>query len=935
MTTPPATDLAPATDPGDPVNMSDAETNALLREIEAIYLETGNQWSEARPLILTRLKAARAAGVANSATVLEVTRSGTTAAQALATSQDAIIRAIFRFAAEHLYPTANPSVAEKLAVVATGGYGRGLLAPGSDIDLLFLYPYRPTPWTESMLETVLYMLWDLRLKVGHAARSIDECIKLARSDMTIRTAILECRHIDGDEGLTNLLRDRFEQAVVRGTGKKFIAAKLEERDERHRRQGRTRYLVEPNVKEGKGGLRDLNTLFWIAKYYYRVRSAEDLADFGVFSAADFKLFQKCEDFLWSVRFHLHLLTGRAEERLTFELQREIAQRLGYAHRPGMAEVERFMKHYFLVAKDVGDLTGILCARLEAQHVLPTTGISRIVRSLTLKASQQLPGDFQMEHGRITLSHEDAFRRDPTNFIRIFELCDEHNVRPHPDVLAAMRGSIRLIDKNVRGDPQANEIFVKLLTTADDPETILRMMNETGVLGAFVPDFGRVVAMMQFNMYHHYTVDEHLIRTVGILADIEHGQRKKAHPLASQLIANIKNRRALYVAVFLHDIAKGRPRDHSIEGARIARRLCPRFGLSATETELVAWLIEEHLTMSITAQQRDLSDPKTIDLFAQKVQSFERLQLLEILTEADIAAVGTSVWNGWKSQLLQNLYDETEAIIASNHTRRPRSARIEAARQRFVKEATSLPLAVREAYTKRHPAPYWLRNSIEDAVRHAELITSGDPGQILYKVRALPERAITEVVLAAPDVPHLLAIVGGACAASQSNIVSADVFTTRDGVALDVFCLTTMSSDQAEEEARIARLIAMVREAVLTGAQIPKPVDQRPRAVRNRAFEHPTDVLIANNWSNRYTAIEVSGLDRPGLFRDLASAMRDLDLNVRSAQIATFGERVVDVFYVMNRQDKKVTDEIRLREIAERIKAAYDGTAAEPSATAAE
>ena len=934
MTTP-DTALAPTPAAGDPLPMSDSETDALLRDMEAIYAEADNRWPQARPKILAHLKKARAAAVANSASALEVTRSGTKAAQALATSQDAIIRAIFRFAAEHLYPTANHSVAEKLAVVATGGYGRGLLAPGSDIDLLFLYPYRPTPWTESMLETVLYMLWDLRLKVGHAARSIDECIKLSRQDMTIRTAILECRHIDGDEGLTSLLRDRFEQAVVRGTGKKFIVAKLEERDERHRRQGRTRYLVEPNVKDGKGGLRDLNTLFWISKYYYRVRSEADLADFGIFSTADLKLFQKCDDFLWSVRFHLHLLTGRAEERLTFELQREIAQRLGYAHRPGMAEVERFMKHYFLVAKDVGDHTGILCARLEAQHMLPTTGISRIVRSFSLKGMQQLPGDFQMEHGRITLSHEDAFKRDPTNLIRIFELCDEHNARPHPDVLSAMRSSIRLIDKKVRGDPQANEIFLKLLTEADDPETILRMMNETGVLGAFVPDFGRVVAMMQFNMYHHYTVDEHLIRTVGILADIEHKGREKAHPLATQLIGTIKNRRALYVAVFLHDIAKGRPRDHSVEGARIARRLCPRFGLTAAETDLVAWLIEEHLTMSITAQQRDLSDPRNIDNFAQKVQSFERLKLLEILTEADIAAVGTNVWNGWKAQLLQNLYDESEAVIASNHTRRPRPARIEAARKHFIEEATSLPLAVREAYVKRHPAPYWLRNSIPDAIRHAELITSGDPAQILYTVRTLPDRAITEVVLAAPDVPHLLATVGGACAASQSNIVSADVFTTRDGVALDVFCLTAMSRDQSDEEERVGRIMATVREAVLTGAQIPKPVDQRPSAVRNRAFEHPTDVLIANDWSNRYTAIEVSGLDRPGLFRDLASALRDLDLNVRSAQIATFGERVVDVFYVMNRLDKKVTDEHRLEEIAARIKAAYDGTPVAPSAKAAE
>ncbi|GAB5375642.1 MAG: hypothetical protein AcusKO_21040 [Acuticoccus sp.] len=634
-----------------------------------------------------------------------------------------------------------------------------------------------------------------------------------------------------------------------------------------------------------------------------------------------------------MRCHLHLITGRAEERLTFELQREIAQRLGYSpHRPGMAEVERFMKHYFLIAKEVGDLTGILCARLEAQHMLPTTGISRMVRSLTFRPSPTLPGDFRMELGRITLTDDNAFQNDPVNLIRIFQLCDEHDARPHPDVLAEMRRSIRLIDKKVRADPLANEIFLNLLTGSSDPETILRLMNETGVLGAFVPDFGKVVAMMQFNMYHHYTVDEHLIRSVGILSDIDAGRFDKAHPLASQLIGTIKNRRALYVAVFLHDIAKGRPRDHSTEGARIARRLCPRFGLTASETELVAWLIEEHLTMSITAQQRDLSDPVTIDIFAKKVQSFERLKHLEILTEADIAAVGTNVWNGWKAQLLQSLYDESEAIIASNHTRRPRPARIKAARENFINTATSLPLAEREAYAKRQPAPYWLRNSVTDAIRHAELLSSGDPSGVMAAVRTLPDRAITEVVLIAPDVPNLLAIVGAACAASQSNIVSADVFTTRDDVAVDVFCLTAMSGDADEERERVERVIAMVREAVLSGTRIPKPVDQRPRAVKNRAFSPPTDVLITNDWSGRYTAIEVSGLDRPGLFRDLCATLRELDLDVRSAQIATFGERVVDVFYVMDADDEQVS-ETRLADIAARMRAAYDGVAATPGQSA--
>ncbi|MEM8853858.1 MAG: [protein-PII] uridylyltransferase [Pseudomonadota bacterium] len=903
--------------------MTPATVDDLLDQITALHKEAGEDWPTSRPAILAHMKAARQQALDAAENTLNTTKSGIKCAKLLASGQDAIIQALYRFAAEELFPTANPSVAERLSVVATGGYGRGLLAPGSDIDLLFLYAYKPTQWTESMVETLLYLMWDLGLKVGHAARSVDECIKLSRNDITIRTAILECRHIDGDTDLAEMLIQRFDQGVVRGTGKKFIAAKLAERDERHRRQGRTRYLVEPNVKEGKGGLRDLNTLFWIAKYFYRVRSEEDLVDFGVYSAEEYRLFKRCDHFLWSVRCHLHFVTGRAEERLTFELQREIAQRLGYTPRPGLSDVERFMKHYFLIAKDVGDLTRILCAALEAQHVVPAIGLSRLVRNLTGQSGRNLTDDFHAQNGRIVLSHDKAFSDDPVNTVRIFAIADEHNLRFHPDTLAALRRSLRLIDDTVRNDPEANAIFLKILTESADTETLLRLMNETGVLGRFVPDFGKVVAMMQFNMYHHYTVDEHLIRSIGILQDIENGRAEEDHPLASQLIRTVHNRRALYVALFLHDIAKGRPEDHSIEGMRIARRLGPRFGLKPAETELVAWLIEEHLCMSITAQSRDLSDPKTIDTFANKVQSFERLKLLTILTEADIAAVGTNVWNGWKAQLLQTLFDESEAIIASGHTRKPRSHRVEAKREAFRQRATGLPQGQREAYAEMHAAPYWIRVSTDDALYHADLLYDRKDDELTSGCRLIGDKAVTEMTLIARDAPRLLSIVAAACAAAQANIVSADIFTTRDGLALDVFTLTPLTDSLQEESARVERIVDMVRKAQADEEPIPAPVDRRPRAVKQKAFHHPTDVLMANDWSERYTAIEVTGLDRPGLFRDLSKALMNLSLNVRSAQLATFGERVVDVFYVTGHDNQQITDPDVKAHIADCLIAAYD------------
>jgi [protein-PII] uridylyltransferase len=555
-------------------------------------------------------------------------------------------------------------------------------------------------------------------------------------------------------------------------------------------------------------------------------------------------------------------------------------------------------------------------------VVQPTGLSRVRRTLSFVPDRVLTADFKAENDRIVLTRDDAFGRDPVNIMRVFELCNSNDMRPHPHTVWALRRSLRLIDDEVRAHPEANAIFLRLLTGANDVGALLHLMNETGVLGQFVPEFGRVVGMMQFNMYHSYTVDEHLIRAVDRLARIERGQLRSEHPLASQLAPTIHNRRALYVAMFLHDIAKGRPEDHSEAGAAIARTLGPRLGLTPAETELAAWLVLEHLTMSITAQQRDLSDPRTVDHFGRTVQSFERLKLLEILTEADIAAVGPNVWNGWKGQLLHTLFDETEAILAARHTRRPRPARIEAKRRAFAEHPGPVKADARQWALDHHGAPYWIRVSTEDALYHTSLVASGDPAAVIVGFRMLADRAVTEMTLIAKDAPRLLAIVAAACSAAQANVVSADVFTTDDNIAVDVFAITPLSDDPRDEKARVERIAATVRRALAEGIAIPRPPDRRPRAVRE-AFHHPTDVLVANDWSERYTAIEVSGLDRPELFRDLTAAIMDLSLNIRSAQIATFGERVVDVFYVTGEDAEQVTDGAEIARIRATLTAAYD------------
>ena len=888
---------------------------AITAELEELASTKGSNERELRSAVGQRLKAALIEGRAKAEQLLLKDRHGRRCAERLCRMEDEIIRILFDFTRKHLYPSENPSEAERMAVIATGGYGRGLQAPGSDIDLLFVLPYKQTAWGEQVAETILYCLWDTGLKVGHATRSVDECIRQSKADMTIRTAILEARFLLGDRKLFDELIERFDKEVVRNTAAEFVGAKLAEREERHRRAGQSRYLVEPNVKDGKGGLRDLHTLFWIAKYVYRVHEPDELIKHGVFDKQEYQLFRRCEDFLWSVRCHMHFVTHRAEERLSFDIQREIAVRLGYTEHPGLKDVERFMKHYFLVAKDVGDLTAILCADLEDSHAKSVPVLSRLMARLRPVKRVRLAGsdDFIVDKNRINVATANVFKRDPVNLIRIFHLAQKHNLAFHPDAMRSITRSLKLIDVKLRDSEEANKLFLDILTSKNDPETVLRRMNESGVLGRFVPAFGKIVSMMQFNMYHHYTVDEHLLRCIGVLAEFERGSGTDA-PLADELIKKIlpEHRKVIYVTLFLHDIAKGRPEDHSIAGARVAKRFCPRLGFTAAETELVAWLITNHLVMSSVAQSRDLSDRKTIENFADVVQSAEQLKLLTILTAADIKAVGPGVWNGWKAQLIRTLYFETEPVLTGGFSEVNRAQRVALAQREFRESMTDWPEAQREAYIAKHYPAYWLKVDLAHKIKHANFLRGTDEaGTNLATSIAFDDPAVTELTVMAPDHPWLLSIIAGACAMAGANIVDAQIYTTTDGRALDTISLTREFEQNEDEERRAKRIADSIEKALRGEMRLPDMVTKRaPAKGRIKAFAIEPTVNINNQWSHRYTMVEVTGLDRPGLLYELTATLSKLNLNIASAHVATFGERVVDVFYVTDLMGAQITSPTR-------------------------
>ncbi len=881
------------------------ELSALARQV----LDDGKAGREVemRGQMARRLKLAYQQGHKTAERWLMEEGSGRRCAERLSRLQDEIISLVHEMVVTHLYPSDNPSTAERMAIVAVGGYGRGLMAPGSDTDILFLLPYKQTAWGESVAEAILYVLWDMGLKVGHATRSVDECIRQARADMTIRTALLEARLLLGEKTLFEELAGRFDKDVVQGTAVEFVAAKLAEREERLKRAGQSRYVVEPNVKDGKGGLRDLHTLFWIAKYVYRVHETRDLVAKGVFTPEEAKIFRRCEDFLWSVRCHLHFLTGKAEERLSFDLQREMAERLGYVAHPGLKDVERFMKHYFLVAKDVGDLTAIVSAALEERHDKPVPRLDRMIARLRRSGRRTLKesADFIVDNDRINVADSSAFGRDPVNLIRVFHLAGKHGLAFHPDAMRLATRSLKLIDQSVRENPEANRLFLEILCSKESPEIVLRRMNETGVLGRFIPEFGRIVAMMQFNMYHSYTVDEHLIRSIGVLSRIERGDRPE-YGLANELMPQIKNRTLLYVAVFLHDIAKGRPEDHSIAGARVARKLCPRFGLSAVDTDTVAWLIEQHLTMSTIAQSRDLSDRKTIENFAAVVQNLERMKLLLILTTADIRAVGPGVWNNWKSQLLRTLYHETEPVITGGFSESNRNQRVARAQAEFRAALPEWDSEALDTYVARHYPTYWLQTDRAHQLAHARFILAAeaDGKALATSAHTDPRRGVTELTVFAPDHPKLLAVIAGACASAGAHIVDAQISTTTDGRALDTISLTRAFEQDEDEMRRADRIAAAIQKSLVGEIRLPEIVAKRiPK--RPRAFTVEPEVTLNNSWSNRHTVVEVSGLDRPGLLYGLTQTLSRLNLNIASAHIATFGERAVDVFYVTDLMGAKI------------------------------
>lgn len=834
---------------------------------------------------------------------------------------DAVLTSALGVAARHLVDPPFQGAPTGLAVMAVGGYGRAEMAPASDVDLLFLTVGRAGPRIQAVIEATLYVLWDLKLKVGHSSRTIEDCLRYGRDDMTIRTALLERRHLWGDTALSDRLGTKLETDLFRNTAPDFVEAKLSERAERHRKQGGQRYMLEPNIKEGKGGLRDLQTLYWIAKYIHRVDKAAELVALGFFTEDEYQNFRDAETFLWAVRCHMHHVTGRAIDQLTFDLQPEIAARMGFADHGGRRGVEHFMQAYFRHATRVGELTRIFLTALEARHVKRAPDLLGLLRR-----RKKVRAGYRVDFNRLNIADPQAFLADPLNLLRIFEEGLRTGLLLHPDAMRLIAANLNLIDTETREDPEAVRIFLDLMLKHGNPERALRRMNELGALSAFIPEFEPIVAMMQFNVYHHYTVDEHTIQCISVLAQIERGELVEELPVASKILTEGVDRRVLYVALLLHDIGKGRPEDHSILGAQIARRVAPRLRLGPEDAETVEWLVRNHLLMSDTAQKRDIGDPRTVRDFARAVKSRKRLDLLTVMTVCDIRGVGPGTWNNWKAMLLRQLYRDTADALENGVEALNRSNREDEAKRALREALADWPRADLRAETGRHYGPYWQGLAKATHVVFAKLLRGIGDSEIRIDLHPDDGRDATRACFALSDHPGIFSRLAGALALVGANIVDARTYTSKDGFATAVFWIQD-SEGRPYEKTRLPRLRKMI-ERTFAGEVVASEalVDRDKVKKRERQFRVPTTISFDNDGSDIYTIVEVDTRDRPGLLFDLTRTLAANNIQIVSAVIATYGVQVVDSFYVKDMFGLKLHSRTRQEALEKKLRAAIEAGA---------
>lgn len=788
------------------------------------------------------------------------------------------------------------------ALVAVGGYGRGELHPGSDVDLLILRNSDSEPESDEAIGEIIRFLWDLKLTVGHAVRTVAQCVEQSRDDATVVTNLMEARLLAGREALLQQMMQAISSNRI-WPGKAYFEAKLLEQKRRHRKFDDTAYNLEPNVKEGPGGLRDIQTIGWVALRHYGIRQLEQLAEVGFTTPGETRALLKGKEHLSRVRFALHMLAGKSEERLLFQYQRELATTFGYEESEvSNSAVEQFMQGYFRVV--------IMLERLNE-------------RLLQYFSEDILHGDdnaepvvidtfFQARKGYLEARSDTVFRDNPVALLLLFRVLQEHaylnGVRA--STLRLIRRDRMLIDESFRQSDLARRAFVDILEHPTGVAESLTLMSRYGVLVRYLPAFDKIVGRMQYDLFHVYTVDQHTLFVVRNLTLLGSEQSRQNTPLAWETFQRIDKPTLLYLAGFFHDIAKGRGGDHSELGAQDAREFCQQHGFSQAEGELVAWLVENHLLMSVTAQRRDISDPLVVHEFADAVGHWERLDHLYLLTIADISGTSPKLWNAWKARLLAELYEATRyALRRGLESPVERDEKVDdnkaAAAERLRSAGLDEPTMAQ--VWQAFPAEYFRRNAAEQIAWHTLAISGLRPEDLpLVLARELPRWGTTEIFVYSRDSEGLFATVTSVLDYLGLDVVDAKVFTSLNGMSLDTFQVMDQQGRPLGDPYRLARLRARIRDTLVRRPLRPIEV-KRTNVGKLRHFKMAPKVAITEDRLNQCSVIEVVCVDRPGLLSDVARVFLEYGLRVHDARIATFGEKVEDFFRVTDQNNNPLGD----------------------------
>ena len=807
-----------------------------------------------------------------------------------------------------------------MALMAVGGYGRAELHPKSDIDLLILLRDDNADDFREDLENFVTQLWDVGFEVGHSVRSLQECVELAREDITIATNLMEARTIAGCPGLGEEMLERTSPEHVWPV-KDFFEAKWKEQITRHHKHNNTEYNLEPDIKSAPGGLRDIQMIGWVAKRYFGANRLSELVTHGFLTKEEYNLLNAGQVFLWEVRYALHLITNRSENRLLFDYQRAVADMLGYRDTNVNLAVEKFMKRYYRAALSISQLNDMLLQHFE--EAILDADEPDIVTAINKR--------FQLRHNHIEVTHDKVFEHTPSALLEIFVILaqNEHIEGIRASTIRLIRDNRDLVDQKFRDDIRNISLFMELLRSPYKLYSQFTRMNRFGILGNYIPVFGHVIGQMQYDLFHQYTVDAHSLLVLKNMRRFRYTGSEQEFPMASFLFHRLPKIELLYIAGLFHDLGKGRQGDHSILGAKDAYEFCIHHRLSKWDAQLVSWLVENHLLMSLTAQKKDVSDPDVIQEFARKIGHQIRLDYLFVLTVADICATNPNLWNGWRATLLRQLYSETRKALR-------RGLENPVDKQDWIDENKSVARhilnqkgiadeAIDEIWEELGDH-YFLRETTGDIARHTAAIINHDastgPLVLLGKTDARRYEGATQVFVYTEDSPNLFAATAAALSQLHLTIADAKIITSKSNLSLDSYVIMEENGNPIEDQERLDQIRDKLIETLSDPEHFPDVVNRRmPRALKH--FDIPTEVAISNDETHQNTVVELTTLDRPGLLAEIGKIFLEHGVNILGARIATLGEKVEDVFYITKPGGGIIDDESVLTRLKSTLKSRLD------------